>query len=72
MTVVLTTHYMEEAGALCDRVALMHRGKLAALGTGATLEDVFRHHTGADLADDLERGGLRSVRSTRRAARRVG
>ena len=82
MTVVLTTHYMEEADALCDRVALMHRGKLravgtpsdlrAALGPGATLEDVFRRYTGADLGDDLEKGGLRSVRSTRRTARRVG
>ncbi len=29
MTVLLTTHYMEEADALCDRVALMHHGKLA-------------------------------------------
>jgi ABC-2 type transport system ATP-binding protein len=77
MTVVLTTHYMEEADALCDRVALMHRGRLRAVGTpselrsalgpSATLEDVFRHYTGADLADELERGGLRSVRSTRRA-----
>ena len=29
MTVLLTTHYMEEADALCDRVALMHHGTLA-------------------------------------------
>ena len=29
MTVLLTTHYMEEADALCDRVALMHRGRPA-------------------------------------------
>ena len=50
MTVLLTTHYMEEADALCDRVALMHRGELRAVGTptklkstlspAATLEDV--------------------------------
>ena len=33
MTVLLTTHYMEEADALCDRVALMHRGRLRAVGT---------------------------------------
>ncbi|MGE3960807.1 MAG: ABC transporter ATP-binding protein [Dehalococcoidia bacterium] len=32
-TVVLTTHYMEEAEALCDRVMLMDRGKIAALDT---------------------------------------
>ena len=30
MTVLLTTHYMEEADALCDRVALMHLGRIAA------------------------------------------
>ena len=82
MTVLLTTHYMEEADALCDRVALMHRGRLralgspaelkAAIGPDATLEDVFRRHTGERLEDDDTRGGLRSVRSTRRTARRVG
>jgi ABC-2 type transport system ATP-binding protein len=81
MTVLLTTHYMEEADLLCDRVALMHRGALRALGSPselksalapeATLEDVFRAHTGGSLGED-ERGGLRSVRSTRRTARRVG
>lgn len=32
-TVVLTTHYMEEAEALCDRVAIIDRGKLVALDT---------------------------------------
>ena len=31
MTVLLTTHYMQEADALCDRVALMHHGRLQAL-----------------------------------------
>ena len=33
MTVLLTTHYMEEADALCDRVALMHLGTIRAEGT---------------------------------------
>ena len=36
-TIVLTTHYMEEAQVLCDRVAIMENGKLAALGTPAQL-----------------------------------
>jgi len=83
MTVLLTTHYMEEADALCDHVALMHHGRLRALGPpealkselgrGATLEDVFRHHTGEQLDEDgNEKGGLRNVRSTRRTARRMG
>jgi len=79
MTVLLTTHYMEEADALCDRVALMHRGQVRALGTpaelkaalhpGATLEDVFRHYTGDVLASQ---GSFRDVRTTRRTARRLG
>jgi ABC-2 type transport system ATP-binding protein len=81
MTVLLTTHYMEEADALCDRVALMHRGKLRAVGSPAelkeavaaeaTLEDVFRHHAGSDLVEDTSRTGLREIRSTRRTAHRV-
>ncbi len=81
MTVLLTTHYMEEADGLCDRVAVMHRGSLRVIGTpadlkdgvgpGATLEDVFRPHTGEDLDESTE-GGLQSVRSTRRTVRRVG
>jgi ABC-2 type transport system ATP-binding protein len=80
MTVLLTTHYMEEADILCDRVALMHRGRLRAIGSplelkaqlgpDTSLEDVFRHYTGERLHD--EQGGLRDVRSTRRTARRLG
>ena len=85
MTVLLTTHYMEEADALCDRVALMHHGELQAVGTPTdlkaglvseasptpSLEDVFRHHAGEDLAEDAAKQGLREIRSSRRAARRV-
>jgi ABC-2 type transport system ATP-binding protein len=80
MTVLLTTHYMDEAEGLCERVALMHRGRLRAvgspadlkaeLGPGATLDDVFRHHAG-DLPDD-DSGRLRDVRGTRRTAIRLG
>ncbi len=36
-TVVLTTHYMEEAESLCQRVAIMDRGKVVALDTPASL-----------------------------------
>ena len=35
MTIFLTTHYMEEADNLCDRIAIMHLGKVVALGTPA-------------------------------------
>jgi ABC-2 type transport system ATP-binding protein len=37
MTVLVTTHYMDEADQYCDRVALMHRGRVRALGTPAEL-----------------------------------
>ncbi len=49
-TIILTTHYLEEAEALCNRIALMKQGKVVALDTtanlmaahpGGTLEDVF-------------------------------
>ncbi|HXG67366.1 MAG TPA: ABC transporter ATP-binding protein [Blastocatellia bacterium] len=36
-TILLTTHYMEEAARLCDRVAIMDHGKVIALGTPAEL-----------------------------------
>ena len=36
-TVLLTTHYMEEASRLCDRVAIVDRGRLLALGTPSAL-----------------------------------
>lgn len=82
MTVILTTHYMEEADELCDRVALMDAGRLQAVGQPAalkaeldvvSLEDVFRHYTGAGLRDAQNGGGeFRSVRSTRSTARRLG
>ena len=81
MTVLLTTHYMEEADALCDRVALMHHGRLRAVGSPgelkktvtpeATLEDVFRHYAGTDLDEDTSQTGFKEVRSSRRTARRV-
>jgi ABC-2 type transport system ATP-binding protein len=79
-TMFLTTHFMEEADTLCDRLAIMHFGRVAATGTpaalkaslggnGATLDDVFAHYAG----DALDRGGgyLETSR-TRHTARRLG
>ena len=37
MTIILTTHYMEEAEALSDRIGIMNRGRLAAVGTAGEL-----------------------------------
>ncbi|WP_344307358.1 ABC transporter ATP-binding protein [Fodinicola feengrottensis] len=80
MSILVTTHYMDEAEQNCDEIALMHRGRITARGTpdelrtsvgpDATLDDVFRATTGDDLSGAGE--GMRSVRSTRRTARRLG
>jgi len=41
-TIILTTHYMEEAQKLCDRVGIIDHGRLMALGTPAQLMDKFQ------------------------------
>ena len=59
-TLVLTTHYMEEAEKLCDRVAIMDLGKIVAIDTptnliamhGGNLEDVYLKLTGRKLIGD--------------------
>lgn len=38
MTIILTTHYMEEADLLCDRIGIIEKGKIIALGTPAELK----------------------------------
>jgi ABC-2 type transport system ATP-binding protein len=59
-TLIFTTHYMEEADKLCNRVAIMNAGKLVALDTpenlkktsiSTSLEDVFIHLTGKEIRD---------------------
>lgn len=63
-TILITTHDMEEADMLCDRVSVIHNGKLvvtdspenlkrsiAQNGAQATLEDVFMRLTGEQLVD---------------------
>lgn len=65
-TILLTTHDMAEADLLCDRIAIIHNGKVVALdtpdelkrltpkinGNPPTLEDVFIHLTGRKLTED--------------------
>ena len=78
-TILLTTHYMDEADELCDRVAIMHLGKVAAIGTpaelkasvgeGVTLDDVFAYYSGYEIEAG---GGYREASRTRRIMRRVG
>ena len=49
ITVVLTTHYMEEADELSDRVGIVDKGKMLALGTPQELKDRFGAQTMIDL-----------------------
>ena len=52
-TIVLTTHYMEEAETLADRIAVMDRGRVVALDTPASL--IARHaRARADSGDDTD------------------
>ena len=70
VTLLLTTHDMAEAEALCDRIAILNRGKLVALGTAQelkesarrrpedplpTLEEVFLKLAGEKLEDADEK-----------------
>ncbi len=78
-TIFLTTHYMDEADQLCARLAIMHLGKVAAIGSPselkssvgdtATLDDAFAYYSGAEV-DSV--GGYRETSRVRRTARRVG
>jgi ABC-2 type transport system ATP-binding protein len=59
VTIVLTSHYMDEADRLCDRLGIVDRGSIVAEGTpaelkasvgGDTLEHVYLHYTGHTFA----------------------
>lgn len=50
-TVVLTTHDMDEADRLCDRIAILHRGRVVAEDTPAGLKSAFGASPGASLED---------------------
>jgi len=61
-TIILTTHYMEEAEELCDRVGIIDRGKLIALGSPEALiskhnvknlEEVFIKITGRKIREEV-------------------
>jgi len=70
-TVVLTTHYMDEAERLCDRVAIVDHGKAIALGTPAELIDqnggqhLVEVSTNPALSPEAFAGllGMRSIRA---------
>ena len=82
MTVLMTTHYMDEADAYCDRISLMHRGKIRVTGTpadcgpGSAKTPPSMTSSATTPATPWtrlpEEGGIRDVRRARRTARRLG
>jgi ABC-2 type transport system ATP-binding protein len=73
-TVLLTTHYMDEAERLCDRVAIVDRGKVIALGTPASLilslggQDVVELSLQAGEIEDGALLAVPEVKGVRRVA----
>ncbi|MDQ0391062.1 ABC transporter ATP-binding protein [Labrys monachus] len=70
--ILITTHVMEEAETLCDRIGILHRGRLervgspaalkAQLGPDATLDDVFAQVAGSDIDQGGDYGNVRQAR----------
>jgi ABC-2 type transport system ATP-binding protein len=75
-TVLLTTHYMDEAERLCDRVAVVDRGKVIALGTPAELIASVGGQQVIEVAFEngvaLEDGELQRLPGVRRVSRAGG
>ncbi len=79
-TILFSTHNMEEADEVCDRVAIMSAGKIVAMGSTielknkvnnekATLEDAFVFFTGDHLQ---ENGNFHEIKRTRQTIHRLG
>jgi len=82
-TVLLTTHYMEEADAICDQIAIMNRGSIAAIGSpsklkesigdkDASLNRVFEYYAGNEFESEEHGGNFKDISRTRRVARKLG
>lgn len=80
VSIFFSTHYMEEADSVSDRIAIMNQGKLSAIGTSAelkaktgehdaNLEDVFIFFTGSQLE---KAGNFRDIKRARQIERRLG
>lgn len=78
MTIFLTTHYMEEAEAVADQIAIIDHGKIIESGTveeikkrteTESLEEAFLKLTGRDIRDDNISGN--KIRKTRGMRRRI-
>jgi len=82
-TILMTTHYMEEADAICTRMVIMNKGKIAAIGSplelkesigdeGANLNKVYEYYIGKLLESEEPEGNFTDVSRSRRATKRRG
>lgn len=82
-TVLMTTHYMEEADAMCSRVAILNKGNIAAIGSpeelkisigskNASLNKVFDFYAGNTTESEESGGNYKDVSRTRRNVKRLG
>ncbi len=71
-TVLITTHYMEEAATLCDRIAIMDHGKIIAQGTPRSLVDGLGlvQFVEFETKQGLDRAALESVAAVQRCEQR--
>lgn len=82
-TILLTTHYMEEADAICNRVAILNKGNIAAIGSPLelkksvgneeiSLNEVYEFYVGKLIESEETTGNFKDVSRTRHTASRLG
>jgi ABC-2 type transport system ATP-binding protein len=72
LTVILVTHFMEEAEYLCDRVALLHRGRIRAIDTPANLGAGLGQRISFRATPELDLDKLRALPEVRDAREQGG
>ena len=82
VTIMMTTHYMAEVEELCDRLAILHHGKIVAQGTvnevkaglgpGGTLDEVFERLAQNDDDEKTRKENYREIGRNRRSLARRG
>jgi len=64
-TILYTTHYIEEAAQICDRIAIMHKGRIIALDTPDTLRSMTKKGEALDIVvknmSDAQTKALKSL-----------
>lgn len=62
ITIIMTTHFMDEAEYLCDRIAIMIKGKINALDTNANLKKMYGAQEKVSFNSDInDLGGLKEI-----------